>query len=85
MENAWNQAEERKDIKALDSLLDSTLVYIDYDGSIMSKARFIASVQAPALHPEQIVNESMSGVFGKKAAYTLISQLTEPLKKEERP
>lgn len=71
LENAWNQAEEHKDIKALDSLLDSTLVYIDYDGSLMDKAQFIASVKAPALHPEQIVNESMTAhVYGNSAVVT---------------
>ena len=60
LENAWNQAEERKDVKALEALLHPDLVYIDYDGSIMTKSEFIASVKAPALHPEQIVNESMT-------------------------
>ena len=71
LENAWNQAEEHKDVKALESLLDPTLVYIDYDGSIMNKAQFIASVQAPALHPEQIVNESMTAhVYGDSAVVT---------------
>ena len=71
LESAWNQAEEHKDIKALDALLDSTLVYIDYDGSIMDKAQFIVSVKAPALHPEQIVNESMTAhVYGDKAVVT---------------
>jgi hypothetical protein len=38
LENAWNQAEEHKDIKAPDSLLDASVVYVDYDGSIMDKA-----------------------------------------------
>ena len=71
LENAWNQAEEHKDVKALESLLDPTLVYIDYDGSVMDKAKFIASVQAPSLHPEQIVNESMSAqVYGDSAIVT---------------
>ncbi len=71
LENAWNQAEEHKDVKALETLLDSSLVYIDYDGSIMNKAEFIASVQAPALHPEQILNESMTAhVFGDSAVVT---------------
>jgi ketosteroid isomerase-like protein len=71
LENAWNQAEEHKDIKALDALLDSTLVYVDYDGSMMDKAAFIASVKAPALHPEQIVNESMTAqVYGDSAVVT---------------
>ena len=71
LENAWNQAEEHKDVKALETLLDPTLVYIDYDGSVMDKAKFIANVQAPALHPEQIVNESMTAhVYGDSAIVT---------------
>lgn len=71
LENAWNQAEEHKDIKALDSLLDASLVYVDYDGSIMDKAQFMASIKAPSLHPEQIVNESMTAhVYGDSAVVT---------------
>ena len=58
LERAWNQAEAHKDIKALESLLDSSLVYIDYDGTIMNKAGFIASVKETSLHPQQIVDES---------------------------
>ena len=68
LENAWNQAEEHKDTGALDSLLASTLVYIDYDGTYMDKAQFMASVKAPQLHPEQIVNETMTAhVYGDSA------------------
>ena len=71
LENAWNQAEEHKDVKALETLLDSTLVYVDYDGSMMDKSQFIASVKAPNLHPEQIVNESMTAhVYGDSAVVT---------------
>lgn len=71
LENAWNQAEEHKDVKALESLLDATLVYVDYDGSIMDKAQFIASIKVPSLHPEQIVNESMTAhVYGDSAVVT---------------
>jgi len=71
LENAWNQAEEHKDIKALDRLLDASLVYVDYDGSIMDKAQFMASIKAPSLHPEQIVNESMTAhVYGDSAVVT---------------
>ena len=65
LENAWNQAEEHKDSKALDSLLAPTMVYVDYDGSLMSKAEFLASVKRVALHPEQIVNDQMTAqVYG---------------------
>jgi ketosteroid isomerase-like protein len=71
LENAWNQAEEHKDVNALDSLLDATLVYVDYDGSMMDKAQFMASVKLPSLHPEQIVNESMTAhVYGDSAVVT---------------
>lgn len=71
LENAWNQAEKHKDVTALDSLLDPTLVYVDYDGSFLNKAQFMACVQAPSLHPEQIVNESMSAnVYGDSAVVT---------------
>jgi hypothetical protein len=71
LENAWNRAEETKDSKALETLLDPTLVYIDYDGSLMDKAQFIASIKEPALHPEQIVNESMTAhVYAGSAVVT---------------
>jgi ketosteroid isomerase-like protein len=71
LENAWNQAEMHKDVKALETLLDSTLVYVDYDGTMMSKAQFIASVKAVSLHPQQIVNESMTAhVYGDSAVVT---------------
>ncbi len=68
LENAWNQAEKHKDAKALETLLHPDLVYVDYDGSMMTKVEFIASVKDPALEPEQIVNESMTAhVFGDSA------------------
>jgi ketosteroid isomerase-like protein len=71
LENAWNRAEEHKDVKALDGLLADNLVYIDYDGSFMDKAQFMASVKAPSLHPEQIVNESMTAhIYGDSAVVT---------------
>ena len=75
LENAWNRAEEHKDVNALESLLDPSLVYIDYDGSLMSKAQFIASVKEPSLHPEQIVNQSMTAhVYGDSAVVTGVYQ-----------
>jgi hypothetical protein len=71
LENAWNQAEEHKDTGALDGLLAATLAYTDYDGTFMNKAQFMASVKAPSLHPEQIVNESMTAqVYGDSAVVT---------------
>lgn len=60
LENAWNQAVQLKDAPALKMLLGAELVYVDYDGSLMDRAEYIASVQAPALHPVRIVSESMN-------------------------
>jgi hypothetical protein len=36
------------------------LIYVDYDGTLMNKAEYLASVQSLALHPVRIVNESMN-------------------------
>jgi len=70
-ENAWNQAEERKDSKALDALLDNSLVYTDYDGTLKTKSNFLASVKAPGHSPEQQVTESMDAhVYGESAVVT---------------
>ncbi|MBZ5705789.1 MAG: nuclear transport factor 2 family protein [Acidobacteriia bacterium] len=71
LENAWNYAEEHKDARALDELLSSTLVYVDYDGSMMDKTQFLASVRVPSLHPEQIVNDKMTvHMYGSTAVVT---------------
>lgn len=71
LENAWNLAEQHKDVKALDELLGKNLVYIDYDGTIQNKEEFLAGVARPVLHPEQIVNESTTVyLYGTAAVAT---------------
>ncbi len=70
-ENAWNQAEERKDAKALDALMDNSLVYTDYDGVLKTKADFLASMKAAGHRPEHQVTESMNEhVYGDAAVVT---------------
>jgi ketosteroid isomerase-like protein len=59
LESAWNQAVQVKDLAALELLLGTELVYVDYDGKLMDKAEYMASVQAPSLRPTRIVSESM--------------------------
>ncbi len=59
LENAWNQAVQQQDTKALGPLLAEELIYIDYDGAEMNKAQYLASLNATALHFEHIVSESM--------------------------
>jgi ketosteroid isomerase-like protein len=71
LETAWNHAEQNKDVAALDQLLSSTLVYIDYDGSLQNKAQFLAEAKSESLHPEQITNDEMTAhVYGDAAVVT---------------
>jgi len=58
LEHAWNQAEAFKDLKALDALFDNDMVYVDFDGTLMTKAAFLARVKST--HLEQVVTESMT-------------------------
>jgi ketosteroid isomerase-like protein len=71
LETAWNHAEESKDAAALNQLLAPSLAYVDYDGSIMNKAEFLASIQQESLHPAQITNEEMTAkMYGEAAVVT---------------
>ena len=68
LENAWNQAVQQKDIKALDSLMAADLVSIDYDGTVMNKTQYLASVKALALRLDHVVNDSMRVQFYGQSA-----------------
>ena len=71
LETAWNRAEQNKDVAALDQLLATTMVYIDYDGSLQSKAEYLAAAKSESLHPEQITNdETTAHVYGDAAVVT---------------
>ncbi len=71
LETAWNHAEQNKDVAALDQLLASSLVYVDYDGSLQNKAQFLATAKSESLHPEQITNDEMTAhVYGDAAVVT---------------
>jgi ketosteroid isomerase-like protein len=41
-------------------LLAPDLIYVDYDGTLMNKTEYLASIRSLALHPVRIVNESMN-------------------------
>lgn len=69
LEHIWNQAESLKDLKALDSLFDNELLYVDFDGTLMTKAEFLSRVKTA--HVEQVVTESMSvQIFANTAIAT---------------
>jgi hypothetical protein len=71
LEAAWNRAEQQQDARALDLLLANTLSYVDYDGSLMDKAHFLASAKDHSLHPAQIMDESVKArIYGQSAVVT---------------
>jgi ketosteroid isomerase-like protein len=71
LEKAWNQAYKLGDIRALDTLLDDRIVLINDDGSVQSKAEFLAGVKPSKSQEQQVAPESMSvHVFGSTAVAT---------------
>jgi hypothetical protein len=71
LENAWNQAQQAKDTKALEPLLAPGMVYTDYDGSYLTKSQYLASISDAALHPQQIASTAMRVFFyGENAVVT---------------
>ena len=68
LENAWDQAQEHGDAKALDGILDNALSFVDFDGKILTKAEYLARVKSNNTHMVQIVAEQMSvQMFGDTA------------------
>lgn len=48
LEQLWNQAYKAGDAKALDSILDDAIVLVNDDGSVQTKAEFLAGVKSSA-------------------------------------
>ena len=64
LEQLWNQAYKSGDTKALDALLDDAIVLVNDDGSVQTKADFLASVKSagsqPTAQQQQVAPESFS-------------------------
>lgn len=68
LEHAWDQAQERGDVKALTAIFDDALIYVDFDGKLLTKAGYLARVKANDTHMQQIVAEEMNvQMFGSTA------------------
>lgn len=68
LEKAWNQAYKLGDTKALSAILDENMVLVEDDGSLKTRAEFLATVKASAGNEEQVMPESLTvHVFGKTA------------------
>jgi len=68
LEKAWNQAYKAADIKALDGILDNSLVLVEDDGSLKTKSEFLSSINKATVNEEQVAPESLTvRVFGNTA------------------
>jgi ketosteroid isomerase-like protein len=71
LEKAWNQAYKLGDTRALDKLLDDQIVLINDDGTMQTKAEFLAGVKPAKSQEQQVAPDSMSvHVFGNTAIAT---------------
>jgi ketosteroid isomerase-like protein len=68
LENAWNVAEARRDVSALNDLLGANLVYTDIDGSFMNKQQFLDSTKNSPVDGNSIENENVAvHMYGNSA------------------
>jgi hypothetical protein len=68
LERLWNQAYKSGDKKALAQILDNSLVLVEDDGSLKTRAEFLASIKGPTANQEQVAPESLTvRVFDKTA------------------
>jgi ketosteroid isomerase-like protein len=71
LESAWNHAEQSKDAAALNQLLGESLVYVDYDGTLLSKKEFLETTLHNNVQQEQINNDGMTvHLYGNAAVVT---------------
>jgi len=75
LEKAWNQAYKHADRRALDRILDDRIVLLNDDGTVQTKAEFLASVTKSNAQQQQVAPESMNvQVFGNTAISTGVFQ-----------
>jgi ketosteroid isomerase-like protein len=68
LENVRNQAVEQKDIRTLDLIFDSSLIYIDAYGSLLTKAQFLTQAKEASGHPQPLVTQAVRvHVYGDTA------------------
>jgi ketosteroid isomerase-like protein len=71
LEKLWNQAYKSGDSKALDAILDDSIVLINDDGSVQTKKEFLASIKASNAQEQQVAPEFLKVyVHGEVAVAT---------------
>ena len=59
LENIWNQAQISHDATAMGSMLHPDFVFTDYDGTVMSKPQFLASIRDSSVTLSLEVSDDM--------------------------
>jgi ketosteroid isomerase-like protein len=59
LENLWNQMQINHEADAMGKMLDSDFVLTDYDGTVMSKGQFLASIRDNSTQLTVEVSEDM--------------------------
>jgi len=68
LERAWNQAEMKQEVGAVDNLVADSLVYTDYDGSFMNKKEYLKWIVAPDQKADHLYDEGLNvQVYGDAA------------------
>jgi ketosteroid isomerase-like protein len=68
LEHAWDQALSGSDLKALSAIFNSALIYIDDDGTLLTKSEYLLRVSETGSRLQQIVTEEMDvQMFGSTA------------------
>jgi hypothetical protein len=69
LESAWNIAEEKSDVRALDLIFDNSMIYIDEDGALLSKAQFLARIRNSRTQMQSLVTQTIGvRIFGDEMA-----------------
>lgn len=77
LERAWNQAEMKQEVGAVDNLLADSLVYTDYDGTLMHKKDYMKWIVAPDQKADHLYDEGLNvQVYGDAAVVTGIYRET---------
>lgn len=68
LEHAWDLALSSSDLQALSAIFNSALIYIDDDGTLLTKSEYLTRVSQNGSHLQQIVTEEMDvEMFGATA------------------
>jgi ketosteroid isomerase-like protein len=74
LERLWGEAAQIRDVKALESIFDDSLVYVHIDGRLMTKAQVLADTKA-ASAVDIVVQSSIAQAHGNTVIVTGVLQL----------